>query len=77
MKSNEALLGPVGNNKTNGKQVYFLVTSKKSSHIFLREEIWIWLDFPKAHFILNFLPARNFAPPFHTPRFYASVEFEF
>jgi len=24
-----------------------------------------------------FLPARNFAPPFHTPRFYASVEFEF
>jgi hypothetical protein len=29
MKSNEALLGPVGNNKTNGKQAYFLVTSKK------------------------------------------------
>ena len=34
MKSNEALLGQVGNNKTNGKQVYFLVTSKKISHIF-------------------------------------------
>ncbi|MEC8360002.1 MAG: hypothetical protein VXZ92_09490, partial [SAR324 cluster bacterium] len=33
-KSNEDLLDQVGNNKTNGKQAYFLVTSKKSSHIF-------------------------------------------
>jgi len=66
MKSNEALLGQVGNNKTNGKQVYFWVTSKKLATFLKRGDLDL-AGLSKGSLHLEFSSCKKFCSPFsHT-----------